>query len=68
MQSTTCLGCMGKHDSNFDVCPQCGYVKGTPAKEAYHIKPGTELNTRYIIGKVLGYGGFGVTYLGWDEV
>ena len=50
----------------FEVCPHCGYVVGSGAEEAVHIEPGTLLHDRYIIGKVLGFGGFGVTYLGWD--
>ena len=50
----------------FGICPHCGYVVGTHAEEAIHIEPGTLLYDRYIVGKVLGYGGFGVTYLGWD--
>ena len=48
------------------VCPTCGYVEGTPAEEAVHMEPGTLLHDRYIVGRVLGYGGFGVTYIGWD--
>ena len=52
--------------SEFDVCPHCGYVVGTPAEEAIHMAPSTLLHDRYIVGKVLGYGGFGVTYIGWD--
>lgn len=59
-----CLGCMNPA-AETEVCPHCGYVKGTPAKEPYHIEPGTMLR-QYLIGKVLGYGGFGVTYLGFD--
>lgn len=50
----------------FEICPHCGYIVGTHAEEAIHIEPGTLLYDRYIVGKVLGYGGFGVTYLGWD--
>ena len=50
----------------FEICPHCGYIVGTPAEEAIHMEPGTLLHDRYIVGKVLGYGGFGVTYLGWD--
>ncbi|MCD8005850.1 MAG: PASTA domain-containing protein [Oscillospiraceae bacterium] len=64
--SKRCLGCMEQFGDEFQVCPHCGYVVGTKAAEAIHMDPGTILYNRYIIGKVLGYGGFGVTYLGWD--
>lgn len=53
-------------DSQYAVCPHCGYAVGTKAEEAIHIKPGSLLHDRYIIGRVLGYGGFGVTYIAWD--
>ena len=61
-----CMGCMEYYSAEFNVCPYCGYVEGTPADEAIHLEPGTILHNRYKIGKVLGYGGFGVTYIGWD--
>ena len=61
-----CLGCMEFFASEFDVCPHCGYVVGTPAEETIHMAPSTLLHDRYIVGRVLGYGGFGVTYIGWD--
>ncbi len=61
-----CLGCMELFDDQFTLCPHCGYIVGTPAEEAVHIEPGTLLHNRYIVGKVLGFGGFGVTYIGWD--
>lgn len=63
-----CMGCMREYDDRFDICPHCGYIFNTPARQAYHITPGTILNNRYIVGKVLGFGGFGVTYIGWDYV
>ncbi|MCI9590228.1 MAG: PASTA domain-containing protein [Lachnospiraceae bacterium] len=68
MMKTRCMGCMEEFEDQFDICPYCGYVKGTPAREAYHIIPGTVLHERYIIGKVLGFGGFGITYLGYDRL
>lgn len=63
-----CMGCMEEFDDALDTCPYCGYKRGTPPREAYHLPPETILNGRYIVGKVLGFGGFGVTYIGWDCV
>ena len=63
-----CLGCMNEYESEYDVCPYCGYILGTATEEAFHIQPGTLLVARYLVGKVLGFGGFGVTYLGWDKL
>ncbi len=64
--SKRCLGCMELFSDEFAICPHCGYIVGTQAEEATHIEPGALLYDRYIVGKVLGYGGFGVTYIGWD--
>ncbi|MBS7398075.1 MAG: PASTA domain-containing protein, partial [Ruminiclostridium sp.] len=61
-----CYGCMELYESEYDICPYCGYIYGSHAEEAVHMEPGTLLHDRYTIGKVLGYGGFGVTYIGWD--
>ena len=61
-----CLGCMQRYEDNQNKCPHCGYVRGTAPEEAYHIRPGTILSKRYLIGRVLGFGGFGVTYIGYD--
>ncbi len=66
--SKLCLGCMKPMKDQDMICPACGYVVGTPAKEAYHIPPGSSLNKRYLIGRVLGFGGFGITYIGYDQV
>ncbi len=66
MEEKVCLGCMEKINDKYDVCPYCGYEDGTPPKEAYHIVPGTVLAGKYIVGRVIGYGGFGVTYIGYD--
>lgn len=64
--SRRCMGCMEMYSDELNVCPHCGYVYGTSAEESVHIAPMSLLHDRYIVGKVLGYGGFGVTYLGWD--
>jgi len=49
-----------------NACLYCGYVRGTLAREAYHMAPESILHKRYIVGRVLGFGGFGVTYIGYD--
>lgn len=61
-----CMGCMEEYDDSLSVCPICGYARNTQPAEAYHLEPETILNGKYIIGKVLGFGGFGTTYIGWD--
>lgn len=63
-----CLGCMEEYSKNYDICPYCGYEVNSPPREAYHMVPGTLLGGRYTIGQVLGFGGFGVTYIGYDTV
>ncbi|MCM1288474.1 MAG: serine/threonine protein kinase [Clostridium sp.] len=63
-----CMHCMREYDEkHIDAgCPHCGYKLGQPPEEPYHLYPETVLNGRYIIGTVLGFGGFGITYKAWD--
>ena len=63
-----CYGCFEEYEDGLDLCPHCGHEDGEGAEEALHLEPGTVLKDTYIVGKVLGYGGFGVTYLGWNTV
>lgn len=48
-------------------CAHCGYDPAESAKDPTLLAPGTVLLEKYIIGKVLGKGGFGVTYLTYDK-
>ncbi len=68
MVSKQCSGCFAEYDEQLDMCPYCGYEEGEGAQQALHLSPGTLLKDTYIVGNVLGYGGFGVTYLGWNTV
>ncbi len=61
-----CYDCFEEYDEKLDMCPHCGYEEDDAEEETVHLKPGKMLKEKYIIGNVIGYGGFGVTYLGWD--
>lgn len=66
-----CLGCMQTYDEKFDMCPYCGFVEGQEPELAIHMRPGSILkgeNSTYTIGKVIGNGSFGVTYIAWDNM
>lgn len=61
-----CMGCMNEYSEEFEICPYCGFVENTEPESPLHMEPETYLADRYIVGRVVGYGGFGVTYIGWD--
>lgn len=62
-----CMGCMELYEEQYDICPHCGYEDGYDDHQLLHIDAGQILADRYVIGRSLGFGGFGVTYLGWDN-
>lgn len=63
-----CPGCMEPTDGT-PICPHCGWMQGEQnADYPLALQPGSLLANRYVVGKVLGQGGFGITYIGWDLV
>lgn len=60
-----CMGCMEEKGAA-GVCENCGWEEGTGASSHMHLPPGTILNRKYLIGRALGQGGFGITYLAHD--
>lgn len=52
-------------DINEQVCPYCGF-DCDESQTSYAIAAGTLLKNRYVIGRVIGIGGFGITYLAYD--
>lgn len=63
MELRRCYGCM--REITEEVCPHCGY-SAEKDNEYHQLSVGTMLHGQYLVGRVLGQGGFGITYLGWD--
>ena len=57
---------MQKVEGKFEICPHCGGKYIDTQRQINHIPQRSVLAGRYIIGPVLGFGGFGVTYKAWD--
>ena len=63
--SRYCYGCM-KPLAEGASC-DCGYQAGKQ-NDSHQLPVGTVLQQRYLIGRVLGQGGFGITYIGLDQL
>jgi serine/threonine protein kinase len=60
-----CMGCLSEKGTAA-VCPYCQWEEAAEEESRLFLPPGTVLNHRYLLGRVLGNGGFGVTYLALD--
>ncbi len=61
-----CMGCMEKLEQAGCPCKKCGfdvrrYQRPENSLPLYEI-----VNGKYLIGRVIGIGGFGITYIAWD--
>ncbi len=65
MDKNFCPYCMGPVEEGV-ACPSCGLTAGAYTPSPHHLPLGTILMGRYLIGRVLGEGGFGITYIGCD--
>lgn len=61
-----CMRCMSPLTEG-EICSYCGCDNKVTKTPPYCLKTGTCLNHRYYTGLVLGEGGFGITYIGWDQ-
>lgn len=62
-----CYNCFQERPEGGGPCPHCGFdLEENVKKFPVALRAGTVLNNRYIVGRVLGQGGFGITYLAVD--
>ena len=64
MELNKCFGCMEEIQGY--PCPHCGFDPRRVTGIEYALPMGTILAGKYLVGRVLGQGGFGITYLAWD--
>ena len=64
MEENRCPGCM--NIKNGIVCEHCGFDERRQ-NAPHQLQIGTALQDRYLVGRALGQGGFGITYLGWNR-
>ena len=61
-----CFNCMTQLNNDCKFCPICGKPPHAP-NLPHHLAAGTVLSGKYLIGNAIGEGGFGITYLGFDQ-
>ena len=62
-----CIACM-KPLKHLQRCDECGFQQESYQTIPKYLFPGTILRERYVLGKVIGEGSFGITYIGWDKL
>ena len=62
LEKKRCGSCFREYEGG--PCPYCGGAQN----EEHQLPVGTVIRDRYQIGKVLGQGGFGITYIAWDTL
>ena len=62
-----CINCMKKTEGQ-ECCPHCGFQQSDGDSLARYLPPGTTLEDRFVVGRVLGQGSFGITYIGIDTL
>ena len=62
-----CCNCMNELSGEVKICPKCGFDNSRYVQPDEALPCGTVLNNRYLIGRMIGQGGFGLTYIGYDN-
>lgn len=63
-----CPYCMNPLTEQDGKCPACGRALSDYQPSPHTLPQGAMLNNRYLVGGVIGQGGFGITYIGLDTL
>lgn len=64
-----CYNCMNQlSNQNINKCPHCGKPLKSQMTATDILLPGTTLQGKFIVGELLGTGGFANTYIGWNQM
>lgn len=66
MKYDRCPNCMQELSGSEATCPYCGFEIEKYEERTTCLRPFTVLQNKYMLGRVIGVGGFGITYIGWD--
>ncbi len=61
-----CENCF--EETSAEGCPHCGYSPASRTIDPTVLAPGSILADRYVVGQIIGKGGFGITYLTFDAL
>lgn len=60
-----CPDCLSENNDEAEICEKCKSKLNIDVP-VYHVAVGSILNGKYVVGKAIGEGGFGITYIGRD--
>ena len=61
-----CMKCMTGKINEEGKCTSCGALQDAEKNGSKHLPVKTILKGKYLVGRVIGEGGFGITYIGYD--
>ena len=61
-----CMHCMQAVTDENGICTKCGKKESDIVVNPRHLPLGTIIRGKYLTGKVIGEGGFGITYVAYD--